>query len=162
MTGIRCRTGGANCGCAGRRVIPGYLNRPEETGRALVGGRLAGHPGRAANRTAPIGTWAAPTTWRWWAASRSRRWRWRRCCGRIRAVREVAVAAVGDGQGVGRLRAFVVPVAPLRTGLEDDLIRLTREQLAAFKVPRSVSFVPSLPRTASGKLRRHLVRRGAW
>ena len=78
------------------------------------------------------------------------------------AVREVAVAAVRDGQGVSRLRAFVVPVASLPTGLEDDLIRLTREHLAAFKVPRSVSFVPSLPRTPTGKLRRHLVRRGAW
>ncbi|HSX98002.1 MAG TPA: hypothetical protein VLG91_11525, partial [Streptomyces sp.] len=39
---------------------------------------------------------------------------------------------------------------------------LARDRLAAFKVPRSVSFVPTLPRTATGKLRRHLVRQGAW
>jgi fatty-acyl-CoA synthase/benzoate-CoA ligase/fatty acid CoA ligase FadD22 len=78
------------------------------------------------------------------------------------AVREVAVTAVRDGQGRSRLRAFVVPAAALPPGLEEALIRLARERLPAFKVPRSVSFVPSLPRTPTGKLRRHLVRRGAW
>ena len=78
------------------------------------------------------------------------------------AVQEVAVAAVTDGRGFSRLRAFVVPVAAPADGLSDDLVALARDRLAAFKVPRSVSFVPSLPRTSTGKLRRHLVRQGAW
>jgi 4-hydroxybenzoate adenylyltransferase len=39
---------------------------------------------------------------------------------------------------------------------------LTRGRLAAFKVPRTVRAVPALPRTATGKLRRHQVRQGAW
>jgi fatty-acyl-CoA synthase/benzoate-CoA ligase/fatty acid CoA ligase FadD22 len=74
----------------------------------------------------------------------------------------VAVTAVRDGHGRSLLRAFVVPAATPPPGLGDDLIRLAREHLAAFKVPRTVSLVPSLPRTPTGKLRRHLVRRGAW
>jgi fatty-acyl-CoA synthase/benzoate-CoA ligase/fatty acid CoA ligase FadD22 len=87
------------------------------------------------------------------------------------AVKEVAVAAMTDWRGFSRLRAFVVPVSPLPpglsglsgpSGLEAELVGLAREHLAAFKVPRAISFVPSLPRTPTGKLRRHLVRQGAW
>ncbi|CAM5729824.1 2-aminobenzoate-CoA ligase OS=Streptomyces alboniger OX=132473 GN=CP975_27805 PE=4 SV=1 [Streptomyces alboniger] len=123
----------------GPTVTPGYLNRPEETGRALVGGWLATrdrasrepdgtyrHLGRADDMEMVGGITVSPLEVETVLRTHP-------------AVREVAVAAVRDGQGVSRLRAFVVPVAPLRTGLEDDLIRLTREQLAAFRVPRSVS-----------------------
>ncbi|WP_405869874.1 AMP-binding protein [Streptomyces sp. NBC_00005] len=146
----------------GPTVTPGYLNRPEETERTLVGGWLATHDravrqpngayrhlGRTDDLEMVGGITVSPLEVE--AVLRLHP-----------AVREVAVAAVTDGRGVGRLRAFVVPVAPLTAGLEDDLVGLAREHLAAFKVPRSVSFVPSLPRTPTGKLRRHLVRQGAW
>jgi fatty-acyl-CoA synthase/benzoate-CoA ligase/fatty acid CoA ligase FadD22 len=76
------------------------------------------------------------------------------------AVREVAVAAVTDGQGATRLWAFVVGEAS--PDIEAELIALARKHLASFKVPRTVRVVPSLPRTPTGKLRRHLVRQGAW
>jgi acyl-coenzyme A synthetase/AMP-(fatty) acid ligase len=81
-----------------------------------------------------------------------------------RGVREVAVAAVVDERGVSTLRAFVVPTgqAPDPDRLAVDLIGLARSRLAAFKVPRSVAVVDSLPRTATGKLRRFVVRRGNW
>lgn len=118
--------------------------------------------GRFAKPTAPTGIWAAPTTWRWSAASPSP----------AGGGGRTAHPPGGEGgrgrgrhrrEGVGRLRAFVVPVAPVPDGsLQEDLLGLARAQLAAFKVPRSVSLVPSLPRTPTGKLRRHLVRRGAW
>jgi len=32
----------------------------------------------------------------------------------------------------------------------------------ASKVPRTVQLVPALPRTPTGKLRRHIVRTGSW
>jgi fatty acid CoA ligase FadD22 len=67
------------------------------------------------------------------------------------------------------LHAFVVPSAPVAGGraadertLSADLIALARERLAAFKAPRTVRVVASLPRTQTGKLRRHVVRTGAW
>lgn len=85
------------------------------------------------------------------------------------AVREVAVAAVPDSRGATRLHAFVVPTAPVAGGrtvderaLSADLIALARKRLAAFKAPRTVRVVASLPRTQTGKLRRHVVRTGAW
>ncbi|MBV9141658.1 MAG: AMP-binding protein [Pseudonocardiales bacterium] len=75
-------------------------------------------------------------------------------------VREVAVAAVPDVSGATKLRAFVVPASSdlPPENLEAELIALARSQLAAFKVPRSVHLVETLPRTASGKLRRHMLR----
>ncbi|MER5582030.1 benzoate-CoA ligase family protein [Streptomyces asoensis] len=153
----------------GPTVTPGYLNRPEETRRTLVGGWLATHDrarrepdgayrhlGRTDDMEMVGGITVSPLEVE--AVLRTHP-----------AVREVAVAAVPDHRGATRLRAFVVPDRPAAprggtglTGLEDELLVLLRERLAAFKVPRSVSFVGSLPRTSTGKLRRHLVRRGAW
>nr|WP_306663549.1 hypothetical protein [Streptomyces sabulosicollis] len=43
-----------------------------------------------------------------------------------------------------------------------DLTALARRRLAANKVPRTVRLVTSLPRTPTGKLRRHVVRTGHW
>lgn len=79
-------------------------------------------------------------------------------------VREAAVAAVRDGHGATRLRAFVVPATavPDPMALEADLIAMVRRRLAPFKVPRSVCPVATLPRTSTGKLRRHQVRKGTW
>ncbi|MGW7254101.1 AMP-binding protein [Streptomyces sp. NPDC054834] len=146
----------------GPTVTPGYLNRPGETARTLSGGWLATHDrarrepdgtfrhlGRTDDMEMVGGITVSPLEVE--AALRTHP-----------AVREVAVVAVTDGPGASRLRAFVVPAATPPPGLQDDLIRLARARLAAFKVPRSVSFVPSLPRTSTGKLRRHLVRQGAW
>ncbi|MGW2641395.1 AMP-binding protein [Streptomyces sp. NPDC001348] len=146
----------------GPTITPGYLNRPEETARTLTGGWLATHDrarrepdgtfrhlGRTDDMEMVGGITVSPLEVE--AVLRTHP-----------AVREVAVVAVADGSGAGRLRAFVVSAAAPQPGLQEDLIRLARERLAAFKVPRSVSFVPSLPRTSTGKLRRHLVRRGAW
>jgi fatty-acyl-CoA synthase/benzoate-CoA ligase/fatty acid CoA ligase FadD22 len=146
----------------GPTVTPGYLNRPEETERTLVSGWLATrdrarrepdgtftHLGRVDDMEMVGGITVSPLEVE--ALLRTHP-----------AVKEVTVAVVTNHGGAGRLRAFVVPVTPMPVGLEADLICLARENLAAFKVPRSVSFVPSLPRNATGKLRRHLVRRGAW
>ncbi len=76
------------------------------------------------------------------------------------AVSEVAVAAVTEDDGGSRLRAFVVPRpgAAADDRLEAALTDLARTHLAAYKVPRSVTFVDALPRTPTGKLRRHVLR----
>ncbi|MFD0448003.1 hypothetical protein ACFQ10_45665 [Streptomyces indonesiensis] len=90
------------------------------------------------------------------------------------SVREVAVAAVPDERGATRLRAYVVPAGgpgnprgPDRPALDEetltaDLIALARRRLAAYKAPRTVRLVAALPRTPTGKLRRHVVRTGRW
>jgi 4-hydroxybenzoate adenylyltransferase len=80
------------------------------------------------------------------------------------AVREVVVAAVPDTRGARKLRAFAVTAADRRgsDALERELLDLARSRLSAFKVPRGVTFVPALPRTFTGKVRRFMVRTGSW
>jgi acyl-CoA synthetase (AMP-forming)/AMP-acid ligase II len=41
---------------------------------------------------------------------------------------------------------------------EAELISYCRDKLANYKVPRSVVFVPSLPRNASGKVTKQVLR----
>ena len=69
-------------------------------------------------------------------------------------VREVAVVGVGDA-----LRGEV-PVAYLVSdaGVEDAaLMAVLRSQLASFKLPRALIRVSALPRTALGKVQKHLL-----
>ena len=70
------------------------------------------------------------------------------------AVREAAVVAFKDSDGLAKPRAFVA----LREGearsdtLADALKATVRETLASFKVPRSIVFVDALPRNERGKV----------
>ena len=53
--------------------------------------------------------------------------------------------------------AFVV----LKAGAavtEDELRAFAREKLAHFKVPRGFTFVPELPKTATGKIQKYVLR----
>jgi len=80
------------------------------------------------------------------------------------AVMEVAVAAVVGPEGGSRLEAFVVaaPGAGPPASIGAELVAAVRAELAPFKVPRAVVFVDALPRTPTGKLRRFVLRAGAW
>ncbi|HVV10010.1 benzoate-CoA ligase family protein [Amycolatopsis sp.] len=72
-------------------------------------------------------------------------------------VAEVAVVAAPDEDGIDKPVACVVPAA----GRELDsaaLIEFCREGLAAFKRPRAVVGVSELPKTATGKIRRNVIR----
>jgi O-succinylbenzoic acid--CoA ligase len=72
-------------------------------------------------------------------------------------VAEVAVAGRADPEWGQRVTAVVVPRDPRNPPTLDDLRGHARERLAAAKVPRELTVVPSLPRTASGKLLRRLL-----
>ena len=43
----------------------------------------------------------------------------------------------------------------------EDLIAFTRERLAHFKAPHGVAFVAELPKTATGKIQKYVLRKGA-
>lgn len=70
-------------------------------------------------------------------------------------VRDVAVAGSPDPEWGSRVSAFVVPA---RAGDPPSLEELRvhgAEQLARFKLPRELHLVEEIPRTATGKVRRH-------
>ena len=53
--------------------------------------------------------------------------------------------------------AFVV-LAQQATATEDELVAYAREHMANFKVPRKVRFVEELPKTATGKIQKYVLR----
>jgi fatty-acyl-CoA synthase len=76
------------------------------------------------------------------------------------AVAEAAVVGLPHEKWGETPHAFVV----LREGAqasEQDLIGFTRERLAHFKAPRGVTFVVELPKTATGKIQKFVLRQGA-
>jgi benzoate-CoA ligase len=75
------------------------------------------------------------------------------------AVAEAAVTGYTDEQGLTKPRALVVlrdGKAP--TGLADEIQTFVKERLAAYKYPRRVEFVESLPKTDRGKIDRKQLR----
>ncbi|MCI2418202.1 benzoate-CoA ligase family protein [Saccharopolyspora sp. K220] len=72
-------------------------------------------------------------------------------------VAEAAVVGVADSDGLDKPVACIVPV-PGRHVDEDELIRWCRDGLASFKRPRAVVELAALPRTATGKIRRNVLR----
>jgi acyl-CoA synthetase (AMP-forming)/AMP-acid ligase II len=74
------------------------------------------------------------------------------------AVREAVVVGAPDPQWVEAVTAFVVAEG---VG-EDDLIAHCRAQLAAYKAPKSVRFVDTIPKSPVGKLLRRAVRDPLW
>lgn len=80
------------------------------------------------------------------------------------AVADVAVAEAVVREGVSVVAAFVVPADPdAPEGLDPEpILAHARSHLAAYKCPRQITWVDSLPRTANGKvLRRSLAVRAA-
>lgn len=77
------------------------------------------------------------------------------------AVLECAVVGVPSEKWGETPRALIV----LRNGnrvTEEEIIEFCRGKLAHFKCPTSVEFVESLPRTATGKLQKFLIRERYW
>jgi acyl-CoA synthetase (AMP-forming)/AMP-acid ligase II len=142
----------------GSQVMLGYWRRPEETGRALLAGvwfrtgdggyfdddgylyltdRIKDMINTGGENVYPVEVEHVLLT--------------------LPGVREVAVIGVPDARWGETPRAVVVrePGAEL---IDGDVIRYCRGRLAGYKCPTSVTWVPELPRTPSGKVMKHLLR----
>lgn len=72
-------------------------------------------------------------------------------------VLEAAVIGVADERWGEVGRAFVVPRAQATPDTE-ALRAFCRERIAAYKVPKTIQVVGELPRTAAGKVQKHVLR----
>ena len=77
------------------------------------------------------------------------------------AVLEAAVIAAPDERWGETVCALVV-LKPEASTTEQELIDFCREHLAHFKCPRRIQFIDALPRTATGKIQKNVLRERYW
>jgi fatty-acyl-CoA synthase len=75
------------------------------------------------------------------------------------AVQEAAVVGLPDAKWGEAPHAWIVTKQGM-TVTSDDLRAFCRQQLAHFKVPHSFTVVPELPKTATGKIQKYVLRGG--
>ncbi|HUY99421.1 MAG TPA: long-chain-fatty-acid--CoA ligase [Thermomicrobiaceae bacterium] len=73
------------------------------------------------------------------------------------AVQEVAVVGLPDERWGESPHAFIVLKGGAQAS-EEELRQFARDNLAHFKVPRAIHFVPELPKTATGKIQKYVLR----
>ncbi len=76
------------------------------------------------------------------------------------SVQEAAIVGMPHEKWGEAPHAYVV-LKSGATATEAELIQLCRERLAHFKAPHSVTFVQELPKTATGKIQKYVLRKGA-
>jgi acetyl-CoA synthetase len=85
------------------------------------------------------------------------------CCLEHPAVAEAAAVAAPDERRGAVVMAYIVLAAGQDPSpeLAEDIQRFVRERLSAYAYPRLIEFVPDLPKTLTGKIRRIELRESA-
>jgi len=76
------------------------------------------------------------------------------------AVAECAVVGIPDPRKGETVKAFIVPKPGVQPSeqLAEEIKRYCLKELAAYKHPREIEFVQTLPKTASGKIQKYVLR----
>jgi long-chain acyl-CoA synthetase len=77
------------------------------------------------------------------------------------AVAEVAVVGVPNEKWGEEVKAVVVLKEDAQTS-EEEILEFCKGRLAGYKRPRSVDFADDLPKTATGKILKRLVKQKYW
>ncbi|WP_181782275.1 acyl-CoA synthetase [Pseudonocardia pini] len=75
-------------------------------------------------------------------------------------VFDVAVIGIPDAEMGEQVKAVVQPARGVEAGpeLKAELLEFVRARIARYKAPRSIDFTETLPRSATGKLVKHLIK----
>jgi acyl-CoA synthetase (AMP-forming)/AMP-acid ligase II len=141
----------------GPNIMLGYWNNPGATGQTVRNGWL--HTGHLARRDADgyIRIEGRQSDMIKAGAHRISPKEIEEAIAELPGVAEVAVAGMPDEVLGEAIVAFIVPVA--NAGLEQRTVQAhCRARLAQYKIPKSVRLVDALRKTASGKVRRHLLK----
>lgn len=145
---------------AGESVTAGYWNRTQLNRTALMGRFMATgdtyqrNPdgtftclGRSDDMLKVGGIWVSPAEVE-------------ACIIEMTEVVQVAVVGATDADGLVKPKAFVVPADGADRGaLGTSVQEHVKSRLAPFKYPRWVEVTDELPQTATGKIKRYLLRR---
>ena len=77
------------------------------------------------------------------------------------AVLEAAVIGVPDEKWGERVHAVVV-LKPGYEATEAELVKVCREQISGYKIPRSMEFLPEMPKSGAGKILKRNLREKYW
>ncbi|HWO76201.1 MAG TPA: long-chain-fatty-acid--CoA ligase [Bacillus sp. (in: firmicutes)] len=77
------------------------------------------------------------------------------------AVREVAVIAIPDEKW-GEVPKAMIVLQPDVHVTENEIIDYCRSNMTHYKTPKAIEFVDSLPKTATGKLQKYVLRERHW
>lgn len=135
----------------------GYWNRPDKTAHTFVGGWVRTgdqlfqdetgayvFAGRTDDMLKVGGVWVSPAEVEAALIEHP-------------SVLEAAVIGAPDADALIKIKAFVVLAAGAATDAQ-TLRDFAKTRLAPHKCPRDVAFVDELPKTATGKIRRHVLR----
>jgi len=144
----------------GPGVMQGYWGKHEDTDRALRSGWL--HSGDLGRMDDDGYVYVVDRTKDMVDVSGSKVWpaEVERALQRHPAVREAAVYGVPDAVKGEQVRAAIVLKAGRRASAE-ELIRHCRDYLADYKTPERVEFVAELPKSATGKILKRVLRDAA-
>jgi len=80
------------------------------------------------------------------------------------AIAESAVVSKPDEVNMEVVKAFIVvkPGYPVDEDLTFAIMSFIRKKLSSFAMPQAIEYVPSLPKTRSGKIMRRLLRAQEW
>jgi benzoate-CoA ligase family protein len=148
-----------NLWVAGESVTVGYWNRTAQNRNVLHGRFIATgdqytidpdgnfvYLGRSDDMLKVGGIWVSPAEVE-------------ACIVEMPDVVQAAVVGADSGDGLVKPRAFVVPTGDAdRDALPEKVRAHVREHLAPYKYPRWVEVLDELPTTATGKVKRYLLR----
>lgn len=77
------------------------------------------------------------------------------------SILEIAVIGVPD-EKFGEALLAVVAIKPGASLTSDELVEFSRDKIAGFKIPRQLKIVDALPRNASGKVLKTVLREPYW